>query len=100
MGIQEECGYYVEEILKKHKIRPCLMANRYLADEVEKELKKRGYDPAVIRFQNLQYIAVTQRAKEMIAISFEKKEEELWKELEEIERCRKEIDAAIGGRDA
>lgn len=57
-----DCEVFAKEILQRYKSRVYTMANAPMAEEIVKELKKRGHNPALVKLPSVQYIALTLRA--------------------------------------
>lgn len=90
-----DCEVFAKEILQRYKSRVYTMSNAPLAEEIIKELQMRGHAPAIVKLQSVQYIALTPKAKRQLVALLKCKQEKLWKELEELERCQKELEESI-----
>lgn len=90
-----DCEVFAKEILQRYKSRVYTMSNAPLAEEIIKELQMRGHAPAIVKLPSVQYIALTQKAKRQLVALLKCKQEKLWEELAELERCQKEIEESI-----
>ena len=90
-----DCEVFAKEIMKRYKSRVYTMSNAPLAEEIIKELQLRGHAPAIAKLPSVQYIALTPRAKRQLVILLRRKQEKLWEELAELERCQKEIEEGL-----
>lgn len=90
-----DCEVFAKEILQRYKSRVYTMSNAPLAEEIIKELQMRGHAPAIVKLPSVQYIALTPKAKRQLVALLKCKQEKLWKELEELERCQKELEESI-----
>lgn len=84
-----DCEVFIKEILQRYKNRAYTMSNAPLAEEIIKELQKRGHNPVIVELPSVQYIALTPRAKRQLTTLLKRKQEKLREEMEILERCRK-----------
>lgn len=90
-----DCEVFTKEILQRYRSKVYTMSNAPMAEEIIKELKRRGYDPAITKLPSVQYIALTPRAKRQLENLLKRKQEKLREELAELERCQREIEESI-----